>query len=376
MLARVRHIAVKEARQALRDPRMKAVILVAPVLQLLVFGYAVSTDVRDIPTAVYDLDRSATSREFVARLSASGHFRLVAFIDDEESACAMLDRAEASVVVRLPRGFERDVGGGGAARIQLVLDGTDSTTASVVMGYAAGIGARFAENVAVERLARLGARASRPGTIRPVSRAWFNENLESRVFFVPGVIALIVTLVTLLLTSMAVVREKEVGTIEQIMVSPIRPFELIAGKTVPFLAVAFIDVVTVLTVGVLLFDVPVRGSLVLLFAGIGLYVMTTLGVGLLISTVSRTQQQAMMTVFFFFLPAMLLSGFAFPISNMPRVVQLVTYLDPIRYILVVVRGVLLKGVGVAVLWPQLLALAALGTATLAFATLRFRKSLG
>jgi len=206
------------------------------------------------------------------------------------------------------------------------------------------------------------------------SRAWFNENLESRNFYVPGVIAIIVMLITLMLTSMAVVREKEIGTMEQIMVTPITPAEFILGKTVPFALIGFADVALITLVGVLWFKVPIRGNLLLLFGATTLYLMSTLGVGLLISTVSRTQQQAMMSTFFFYFPAVLLSGFMFPIANMPTVIQWFTYLNPLRYFLVIVRGIFLKGIGPEVLWPQMLALAIMGTVFLWFASSRFQKT--
>lgn len=207
------------------------------------------------------------------------------------------------------------------------------------------------------------------------TRSWFNENLESRNFYVPGVIAIIISLITLMLTSMAVVREKEIGTIEQIMVTPITPIEFILGKTVPFALISFLDVIIVALVGVFWFEVPIRGSLALLFLATALYLMTTLGVGLLISTISQTQQQAMMATFFFFFPAMLLSGFIFPIANMPIIIQWFTYLNPLRYFLVIIRGIFLKGVGFTILWPQMAALLVIGFITLRLATKRFHKTL-
>ena len=225
------------------------------------------------------------------------------------------------------------------------------------------------------RLARIRGAAPLPGGVQLQTRAWFNENLESRNFYVPGVIATLVMLITLLLTSMAVVREKEIGTMEQIMVTPITPLEFILGKTIPFALVAFADVIVIMTLGVFWFGVPIRGSLVLLFVASVLFIFTALGIGLLISTVSQTQQQAMMTTFFFYMPALLLSGFMFPIANMPPVVQWLTYLNPLRYFLVIVRGVFLKGVGPVILWPQMAALAVMGAATLALAARRFRKTL-
>jgi ABC-2 type transport system permease protein len=375
MRERIKHMLIKEFIQVFRDPRMKAVIFVVPVLQCLVFGYAVTTDVRHVPTAVYDLDNSVASRELISRFASTTYFNIVEYVATEERARELLDRGQAQIILRMNKGFEDDLRAGRTAQLQVLADGTDSNTAGIALGYGAKITGDFSQEVLNAQLRRLRGSTRQPGRVELATRAWFNENLESRNFYVPGVVAMIVTLVTLLLTSMAVVREKEIGTMEQIMVTPITPREFILGKTVPFALVSLVDVLAVTAVGVFWFNVPVRGDLLLLFASTALYLMTTLGVGLVISTVSQTQQQAMMTTFFFFMPAVLLSGFMFPIANMPRVVQWLTYLNPFRYFLVIIRGIFLKGVGVAVLWPQMLALAAIGAVTLALAARRFRKTL-
>jgi ABC-2 type transport system permease protein len=278
-------------------------------------------------------------------------------------------------VLRINRGFAEDLEGGRTAQVQVIVDGTDSNTAGIVLSYASRITGAFSEQVVIERFARLAGARRSPSLIDLRSRAWFNENLESRNYFVPAVIVVVVTLVTLLLTSMAVVREKEIGTMEQIMVTPITPVEFVLGKTVPFALVGFADVILVTLVGTYWFEVPIRGSVSLLLLATGLYLMTALGAGLLISTISQTQQQAMMSTFFFFFPAMLLSGFAFPIANMPEAVQWLTLANPLRYFLVIVRAIFLKGVGVAVLWKELAALAAMGVTTLWFVARRFHKTL-
>jgi ABC-2 type transport system permease protein len=259
--------------------------------------------------------------------------------------------------------------------LQLLVDGTDSNTVGIALGYATRITAQFSQEALHLRLQRLAGNLPQPGQVNLAARAWFNENLESRNYFVPGVIAILITLVSLLLTSIAVVREKEIGTIEQIMVTPITPVEFILGKTVPFFLISFVDVLLATTVGVVWFNVPIRGSLLLLLFCSLLYLLTTLGVGLLISTLSQTQQQAMMTTFFFFMPAILLSGFIFPIANMPMVVRWLTYLNPMRYFLVIIRAIFLKGTGLSILWPQALALAGTGGITLRLAARRFRKTL-
>lgn len=294
---------------------------------------------------------------------------------DERRARELVDRGKVNAVLRINHGFEDDLRAGRTAQLQVIVDGTDSNTAGIVLDYSARIVSQFSKKVLITRLTRLKGIYEEPARVELETRAWFNENLESRNFYVPGVIAIIVMLITLMLTSMAVVREKEIGTMEQIIVTPITSGEFILGKTVPFALIGFADVLLITVIGVYWFGVPIRGNLVLLFAATALYLMTTLGVGLLISTVSHTQQQAMMSTFFFYFPAVLLSGFMFPIRNMPLVIQWFTYLNPLRYFLVIIRGIFLKGVGPSVLWPQMLALAVMGLITLWLATRRFTKTL-
>jgi ABC-2 type transport system permease protein len=375
MLERIWRMLIKEFIQVLRDPRMKGVLFVMPVAQLIVFGYAVTTDVRNVRTAVYDLDNSVASRALVSRFASNGYFKIVEHVGTDARARELLDRGDAQIVLHMNQGFEDDLRAGRTAQLQVLADGTDSNTAGIALNYSARIVAEYSQSVLHGRALRLLGRVRQPGQVRLEARAWFNENLESRNFYLPGVIAILVTLVTLLLTSMAVVREKEIGTMEQIMVTPIRPFEFILGKTVPFALISLVNVVLVTTVGVLWFNLPVRGSILRLLFATVLYLLTALGVGLVISTLSNTQQQAMMSTFFFYMPSMLLSGFMFPIANMPVVVQWLTYLNPMRYFLVIIRGIFLKGVGFDVLWPQLLALAIIGVITLGLASRRFRKTL-
>ena len=375
MFERVKHMLIKEFIQVFRDPRMRVVIFLIPCVQVLIIGYAVSTDVKHVRTAVFDLDNSQQSRELVARFVGSGYFDVVARPDSDAGVRYLLDHGDVSAALRLNHGFAEDLSAGRTARLQVFIDGTDLNTAAIVASYAIKITTAYSERILVERVARAFGPAGKTGTFELRTRAWFNENLESRNFYVPGVLVVVVTLATLLLTSMAVVREKEIGTMEQIIVTPIRPHEFILGKTLPFALIGFADVMIVLVFGVFWFDVPLRGSVPLLFFCMALYVMTTLGVGLLISTISNTQQQAMISTYFFFLPSILLSGFVFPITNMPRVVQWVTYLNPMRYLIVIIRGIFLKGVGVNILWPQMLALAVLGVGTLWLASRRFHKTL-
>jgi len=375
MWERIKHMLIKEFIEVFRDPRMKAMIFVVPIMQLLIFSYAASTDVRHVATAVYDLDNSVSSRDLVSRFVKSGYFDVVDTIATDARERDLLDRGKVRVVLHMDKGFESDLLAGRSAPFQMIVDGTDSNTAGIVLGYSNSIVQQFSQAVLAERIHRLRGDVHEPGQVKLETRTWFNENLESRTYFVPGVIALMITLLTLLLTSMAIVREKEIGTMEQIMVTPIRPVEFILGKTVPFALISFVDLVLVTLVGVVWFEIPVRGNVVLLFFATSVYLVTTLGVGLLISTVSQTQQQAMMTTFFFFMPAVLLSGFMFPIANMPVVVQWLTYFNPMRYAMVILRGIFLKGVGMNILWPQIAALAVMGAATLGLASRRFRKTL-
>ena len=375
MLERLYHMLVKEFIQVLRNPRMRAVIFIVPVVQVLIIGYAVNTDVRHVPLAVYDLDRTPSSRDLITRFEGSGCFDVVRRLSSEQEIQAVLDSGVAKAVLRFNRGFSEDLKGGRTASVQLLLDGSDSNTASVVLSDASHIAADFNRAMLQERFARtMGLRLeAEPVTL--VSRAWFNPNLDSRNFFVPGVLAMLVAVVSIILSAMAIVREREIGTMEQIMVTPIGRLEFILGKTIPFALIGFVDVALITLVAVFWFRVPLLGNPLMLLLGTGLYLLSTLGVGLFISTVSATQQQAMMTAFFFMLPAFMLSGFVYPIANMPEVVQWLTYLNPLRYYLVIIRGVFLKGLGLSVLWPHLLALAVLGTIMLSLAAGRFRKTM-
>jgi ABC-2 type transport system permease protein len=375
MWERVKHMLIKEFIQVFRDPRMRTVIFVIPCMQVLVIGYAVSTDVKHVATAVLDRDNSTSSRELVARFVESGYFDVVANVDNDRQARDLIDRGQVSVLLQFDHGFAADLRAGRTARLQVIVDGTDSSTASIEFSYANKIATAYSSQVLTQRIENALGPAGRSGSVDLRTRAWFNDNLESRSFFVPGVLVIVVTLATLVLTSMAVVREREIGTMEQIMVTPITPGEFILGKTVPFALIGFVDVILVALIGVFWFEVPIRGNPLLLLLGTAAYMLTALGVGLLISTLSQTQQQAMMITFFFFFPAMLLSGFAFPIANMPAPVQWLTLLNPLRYYLTIVRSVFLKGVGLEVLWPQVLTLFAMGLVTLELAIRRFHKTL-
>ncbi len=375
MWERILTILRKEFRSVLRDPRMRLVIIGLPVIQTLIFGYAVTLDVRHVRLAVVDRDNTPASRALVSRFTSSAYFDAIAFTFDDDEARRLIDTSAASAILQINAGYEEHLHGGRPTPVQLIVDGSDSNTARFVANYGTAIATAANTELVLERTLRQTGRAVRAGGVDLRPRAWFNADLESRNYYVPGIIAMLVMLVALMLTSMSIVREKEAGTIEQIMVTPIRPVEFILGKCAPFAVIGFLNVGMVTAVGLFWFGIPFRGSFPLLLAGTALFLLSTLGVGLFISTVSQTQQQAMMTTFFFFFPAMLFSGFIFPIANMPPVIQYLSLLDPLRYMLVIVRGIFLKGVGLGVLWPQFAALFGLGVVVLAFAVGRFRKTL-
>jgi ABC-2 type transport system permease protein len=373
---RIRRIVRKEFLQLRRDPQLLRIVFIAPVFQLFVFGYAVTTDVKHVSTAVYDEDRTASSRDLIERFLRSPYFQLNHYLDGPREIDRLMDAGQAQMVLRIPRGFAQDLDRKRTARIQVILDGSDSMTAGIVAGYAGGIIREYSSGIAADRLDRMRSRIVRVPAVEGKLRVWYNPELKSVNYMIPGVLSMILLIVTMLLTSMAIVKEREIGTLEQLVVTPISPGELMMGKTIPFVIIGFIDMILIMTVAVFWFKVPVAGSVLLLFLLSCAFIMTTLGGGLLISTISYTQQQANMTTFFFVLPSILLSGFMFPIENMPRIIQMVSYAIPMRYYLVIVRGIFLKGNGLDVLWPPLLVLTGMGAVIIFLSAMRFRKRLG
>ena len=360
----IAHVLRKEFLQLRRDRRMLPIVFISPILQLVLLGYAANLDVREIPTVVCDLDRSAQSRDLLSDFFESGYFTRAADAAEMDGVDLAIDRDQASVGIIIPRRFGADLLAGRRPEVLLVSDGSESSTATISLGYAEAIVGRFSSL------------ATSPAAIRVESRVWYNPELRSRYFMVPGILALLLMVLTMLLTSLAVVKEREIGTLEQLIVTPIRPAQLILGKLAPFAIIGIVDAALVILVAVALFGVPLRGSVALLFLLSGVFLLTTLGLGLLISTISRTQQQAMMTaIFFFMMPMIMLSGFVFPIENMPPPIRLITYLLPLRYYFHIVRGVFLKGAGLRELWPQASALLGFGVAILGASALRFRKRL-
>ena len=370
MKSRIATLIWKEFAELRHSPRLFGLIVVAPIIQLTMLGYAATTDIRNVPIVVVDGDRSGLSRRLIEQFDASAHFDIVAEEPAPSGVNRHLERGDAWLALVIPTGFERAIERRAVdpgPEVQILADGTDSNSSGVALAYASGLISSFNAALATER-------GERPGAIDGRVRVWFNPELVSRDFMVPGVLALLLLVITANLSSMAIVRERELGTLEQLNVTPLTRWELILGKLLPYGLVGFVDVLLVVAVAVFWFEVPLRGSVLLLLAGSLTYLLCTLGLGLFVSTISSTQQQAMMTATFFFLvPMIYLSGFIFPIENMPTLIQWSTTLIPLRYFLVIVRGIFLKGVGFDVLWPQFAALGTWGVTVIALAALRSRK---
>jgi ABC-2 type transport system permease protein len=377
-MQRLRVLIWKEFLEIRMNPRLFGIVILAPILQLIMLGYAATTDVKDVPVVIADGDRSTASRELVQRFDASRNFTVVATVTTVNEIEPFLERGTAWIALSIPVGYGADLAIGRPAVLQAVADGTDSNSTTAALGYATALIGGYARELAAAAAATglVAGTGAGGGAIDARIRVWFNPQLESRHFMIPGVLALVLLLVTANLAAMAIVREKEIGTLEQLNVTPLRRWELIVGKLLPYGLIGLLDVLLVTAVAVFWFEVPLRGSVWLLFALSLLYVLCTLALGLLVSTISETQQQAMMTATFFFLmPMIYLSGFMTPIENMPATIQWITYIIPLRYFLVIVRGIFLKGVGFEVLWPQVAALAAWGVAVISLAVLRSSKRL-
>ncbi len=381
MWERIVQIFKKEMIQIFRDKRMRLLVFFPPLVQLVIFGYAATTDVKHISLAALDEDRTTVSRQFLEKFEAGGYFSVKYYLSSPAEADVLMDNGQVDAFIYIKKGFEQAIRGGGSADVLIVVDGTNSNMASVTLGYVNRIVNTYSEDILLKRVAGLASLRSGAspavsiGTTRLIERTWFNEDLESRNYFIPGIIALLLTLIAVMMTSMAIVKEVEVGTMEQLIVTPIKPIELIAGKLLPFAVIGYIDVALITAIATLWFGVPLKGSILLLFISTAFFLLPALGVGLFISTISATQQEAMMSTFLFFFPAMLMSGFVFPIDSMPPAMQIITYADPMRYMIHILRGIFLKGVGLRYLWVDFLGLSVLGAAVIGFAAARFRKRL-
>jgi ABC-2 type transport system permease protein len=365
----------KEFIQIWRDPRTLALVLAMPAMQLLLMGYAATNDVRHVPLAVFDQDRGPDARRLLDAYRAADYFDISFEVNSEEEMRSLIDGGDARAGLIIPPDYSTQLVGGGSTQLAFVLDGSDPTVASTSLSAAQLIGQEYAAELQASRLERLGQTTLRAQPLEVRSQVWYNPDLVSSHFMVPGVIGMILYSITSILTATAIVRERERGTIEQLIVTPIRSWELVVGKLIPYALLAFLNTLAVLALGSWLFDVPIRGDLSLILVFSGLFLLTGLGIGLLASTIAGTQQEAMLIVFMTLLPSVFLSGFFFPIEAMPRLLQLVSYLIPLKYYLVIIRSLLIKGVGASALREEIVALLIFGLAIMTLATLRFRKRL-
>ena len=376
MMGRLKQMLIKEFIQVFRDKRTRFILIGPPVIQMLVFGYAATYEIQHVPTVVVDLDHSQQSRELVSHFTSSPYFAVREQLTDSRELGDSIERGDATIGIEIHAGFAHSLLKGETAPLQVIVDATNSNTALIASGYVSQIALDFAQSYQQNRINRIAPQLTEMiPTVQLETRPWYNPELRSRWFFIPGIIGSLTLVLVITLTAFAVVREREIGTLEQIMVTPIRPAEFILGKTLPFFLIGLFDVSLIAVVGSLWFQIPFRGHVSILALGAVLFLLCMLGVGLLISTMSSTQQQAMVTAFFFIMPAITFSGFGFPINTMPQWLQYLTYLSPLRYFLVVLRGTYLKGVGMDVLLPQMAAMAGFGVVLLALATLRFHKAL-
>lgn len=376
MLGRLRHMLIKEFIQVFRDKRTRFVLFGPPIIQMLIFGYAATLQIKHVPTAIVDYDNTLASRDLISRFEASEYFAVRVLPADRRQIPVLIDSGDVTLAMQINAGFAQDLGKGRTANLQVIVDSSDSNTALIGLGYVNQVAGNFAQDYQMSRLQRLSP-AMIPGMphIALDRRPWYNKDLSDRWFFIPGVIGNLIMIIVVNLTAFAVVREREIGTLEQIMVTPIRRVEFILGKTIPFFLIGLLDAMLVTAFGTLWFGVPLRGSIGVLTVGTILFLMCVLGIGLFISTISRTQQQAMMTAFFFIMPSIVFSGFGTPISSMPETMQWLTYLNPLRYFQEILRSVYLKGTGLDVLWQQMAAMALLGIIMLTVSVFRFQKSL-
>jgi len=374
-MRQVYHLVRKEFRQIFRDKTMIVILFVVPFIQLIILGNAISTDVKHTSLLIMDQDGTPMSRELSRAFMHSEYFDVVGFETEYSVVHEAMDEGKAKLVLVLPSGFQRDVVRGMQPAVQLLVDGVDGNSAGVALGYVMRILQERQVTLATSDPSLAGLLRD-PAAFQVESRYWYNPRLESRVFIIPGIIALILLIITVFLTSMGIVREKEIGTLEQLMVTPIRAWQLIMGKVIPFSVLGMLEIGVAMSLVYVLFGIGVEGSVPLLFAQSALFVLTTLGVGIFISTISETQQQALFVGWFFMIFAILLSGFFIPIANMPEAIQYLTYANPLRYFLVILREIYLKGTPLSYIWQESIALALFGVVVFSAAVLRFRQRLG
>lgn len=364
-LLRIVALTIKELLAILKDKRSRIVLIVPPILQLFIFGYAASFDLNDIPIAIYNQDQSTPSRDLVAHVVGSPHFHLYGYIHHDGQIQPLIDNKDVLVVLQLGPRFSADLYNGRTAKAQLIVDGRNSNTALLVQGYLGDIISDFNQDWAKNH-----GQATPPATLEVTS--WFNNNRESRWFIVPGIVGLLTLMITMLVTALSVAREREAGTFDQLLVTPMRPFEILIGKSLPGMLIGTVEGSFILFMAIEWFDVPFRGSYGALYVGLFLFILSAVGIGLMISSLAVTQQQGLLGAFLFMVPAVILSGFATPIANMPYVVQLITYLDPLRYFLIILRGAFLEGDSYAILQPYYWPMAIISVVTLSLAGWLFR----
>jgi len=365
----------KEFFQFKRDPKMFGLILIAPVIQLIFLGFAANLDVKLVRTIIYDQDKSSTSKDFIEDLTSSGYFRIEKYVNDYDEITKDIDKGKAILAIVIPDNFEKDIYNRRTVSMQALFNGSDGNTANISAGYLQKVVSGFSEKININFLNKIGRKTS-AATISPEIRIWYNPELKTRNFMVPGIVGLLLSIITLILTSLAVVKEKEIGTMEQLIVTPLKPYQIIIGKLIPFIVLAFAAVIIIVAAMWLIFGIPVKGELWFLFLSSFLYILSTLGLGLFVSTISKTQQQAMMiSIFTVMMPMIFLSGFAFPIENMPKSIQLISYVVPLRYFNEIIRGVILKGLGFSDLWINALLLFLIGVTILFLSSIRFKSKI-
>ncbi|MBL8006594.1 MAG: ABC transporter permease [Ignavibacteria bacterium] len=367
---------IKELLQFKRDPKMFMVVLIAPVIQLVFLGYAANRDIRNIETAVFDMDKSESSRRYAEMFGSSGYFNIKYKVNDYGELTNLVDEGKAFTGIVIEKDFEKNISLQRTADVQIIIDGSDGNKASIAAGYIQSISSDFSKEVSVEVLEKSGVKIPPFGSVETVSRVWYNPELSTRNYMLPGIVGLILIIITTSLTSLAIVKERELGTLEQLIVTPIKPYQMITGKLIPFAILGIISMTLVLSVMIFWFGIKVKGSILFLFIASIIFMLSTLGLGLFVSTISKTQQQAMITAaFLVIMPMIFLSGFTFPIENMPVIIQYITYIIPLKYFFIIIRGVVLKGLGFYDLWKECAVLLFMGIVIMVFSSLRFSKRL-
>jgi len=370
------HFVKKEFIQFKRDPRMYSLVLFSPVIQLTLLGFAANLDIDKVRTAIYDQDRSVTSRDFIERFTSSGYFYSENYVDSYNEITEEIDNGNVLMALVIPPDFEYKIKRGETAKVQAIINGSDGNSANIASGYIQSITTSFSNNILLDIMQKKGVKRSTSGSIYAEVRIWYNPTLKTRNFMVPGIVGLLLSIVTLILTSLAVVKEKEIGTLEQLLVTPLKPFQIIIGKLIPFVILGFLSVIIILTAMQFVFNIVSKGNLFFLFSSSFLYILSTLGLGLFVSTISKTQQQAMMiAIFTVMMPMIFLSGFAFPVENMPKIIQYISYIIPLKYFINIIRGVIIKGIGFSELWIDAFVLLVMGVIIFVLSSLRFRKRL-